>query len=102
MATRLLPEGGRGYAVQGVECDSFNDMSAILRYLNTWSPVGDWGGLEMWPCWRNYILEMVLENSKDVCHFESSLSTCTGWFCVNLTQTGVITEKGASLEEMPP
>jgi hypothetical protein len=23
-------------------------------------------------------------------------------FCVNLTQAGVITEKGASLEEMPP
>jgi hypothetical protein len=22
--------------------------------------------------------------------------------CVNLTQTGIITEKGASLEEMPP
>jgi hypothetical protein len=28
--------------------------------------------------------------------------TCTGLFCVNLTQAGVITEKGASLEEMPP
>jgi hypothetical protein len=27
---------------------------------------------------------------------------CTSWFCVNLTQAGVITEKGASLEEMPP
>ena len=27
---------------------------------------------------------------------------CTGWFCVNLTQAGVIIEKGASLEEMPP
>jgi hypothetical protein len=26
----------------------------------------------------------------------------TGWFCVKLTQAGVITEKGASLEEMPP
>jgi hypothetical protein len=25
----------------------------------------------------------------------------TGWFCVNLTQAGVI-EKGASVEEMPP
>jgi hypothetical protein len=27
---------------------------------------------------------------------------CTGWFCVNLTQAGIITEKGASGEEMPP
>jgi hypothetical protein len=27
---------------------------------------------------------------------------CTGWFCVNVTQAGVITEKGASVEEMPP
>jgi hypothetical protein len=27
---------------------------------------------------------------------------CTGWFCVNLTQAGVITEKGASVEERPP
>ena len=27
---------------------------------------------------------------------------CTGWFCVNLTQAGVITEKGASVGEMPP
>ena len=26
---------------------------------------------------------------------------CTGWFCVNLTQAGVITEKGASGEERP-
>jgi hypothetical protein len=26
----------------------------------------------------------------------------TGWFCVNLTQAGVITEKGASVEEMLP
>jgi hypothetical protein len=27
---------------------------------------------------------------------------CTGWFCVNLTQAGVLTEKGVSLEEVPP
>jgi hypothetical protein len=27
---------------------------------------------------------------------------CTGYFCVNLTQAGVITEKGASVGEMPP
>ena len=27
---------------------------------------------------------------------------CTGWFCVNLMKAGVITEKGASVEEMPP
>jgi hypothetical protein len=27
---------------------------------------------------------------------------CTDWFCVNLTQAGGITEKGASVEEMPP
>jgi hypothetical protein len=27
---------------------------------------------------------------------------CTDWFCVNLTQSGVNTEKGASGEEMPP
>jgi hypothetical protein len=27
---------------------------------------------------------------------------CTGWFCVNLTQPGFITEKGDSGEEMPP
>jgi hypothetical protein len=27
---------------------------------------------------------------------------CTGWFCINLTQAGVITEEGASSEEMPP
>ena len=26
----------------------------------------------------------------------------TGWLCVNLTQAGVIIEKGASGEEMPP
>jgi hypothetical protein len=25
----------------------------------------------------------------------------TGWFCVNLTQAGVITEKGVSVGEMP-
>jgi hypothetical protein len=30
------------------------------------------------------------------------LPFCTGWFCVNLTQAGVITEKGASVGEMPP
>jgi hypothetical protein len=27
---------------------------------------------------------------------------CTAWFFVNLTQTGDITEKGASGEEKPP
>jgi hypothetical protein len=27
---------------------------------------------------------------------------CPGWFCVNLTKAGVITEKGASVEETPP
>ena len=27
---------------------------------------------------------------------------CTGWFCVNLTQAGVITEKGALVGEVPP
>jgi hypothetical protein len=26
---------------------------------------------------------------------------CTGWLCINLIQVGIITEKGASLEEMP-
>jgi hypothetical protein len=26
----------------------------------------------------------------------------TDWFCVNLTQAGVITEKGTSVEKMPP
>jgi hypothetical protein len=32
------------------------------------------------------------------------LATLVYWLvlCVNLTQAGVITEKGASLEEMPP
>jgi hypothetical protein len=30
------------------------------------------------------------------------LGSYTGWFCVNLTQVGVITEKGAYAEEMPP
>jgi hypothetical protein len=30
------------------------------------------------------------------------LTLCTGYFCVNLTQAGVITEKGASVGEMPP
>jgi hypothetical protein len=33
---------------------------------------------------------------------EPMLSNCTGWFCINLTQAGVITEKGASVGEMPP
>jgi hypothetical protein len=27
---------------------------------------------------------------------------CTGYFYVNITQVGVITEKGASVEEMSP
>ena len=32
-----------------------------------------------------------------------SVSIYTGWgLCVNLTQARVISEKGASLEEMPP
>jgi hypothetical protein len=31
-----------------------------------------------------------------------SFGYCTGWVCVNLIQAGVITEKGASGEEMPP
>jgi hypothetical protein len=26
----------------------------------------------------------------------------TAWFCVNLTQGGVITEKGATVGEIPP
>jgi hypothetical protein len=30
------------------------------------------------------------------------LPLCTGYFCVNLTQAGVITEKGASVGEIPP
>jgi hypothetical protein len=34
--------------------------------------------------------------------FSGLLSCYTGWFCVNLTQAGVITEKGALGEEMPP
>jgi hypothetical protein len=29
-------------------------------------------------------------------------TSCIGWFCVNLTQAGVITEKGASVEKIPP
>ena len=29
-------------------------------------------------------------------------SNCTGWLCVNLTQAGPNTEKGASVEKMPP
>jgi hypothetical protein len=33
---------------------------------------------------------------------EPNSPICTGWFCVTLTQAGVITEKGASGEEMPP
>jgi hypothetical protein len=38
-----------------------------------------------------------------VCVFSAEYcrSMCTGWFCANLTQAGVITEKG-SVEEMPP
>ena len=31
-----------------------------------------------------------------------TLDHCTGWFCVNLTQAGVITEKRASVGEGPP
>jgi hypothetical protein len=33
---------------------------------------------------------------------DAKVTHYTGWFCLNLTQAGVITEKGASLEEMPP
>ena len=32
----------------------------------------------------------------------TSKGYCTGYFCVNLTQARVITEKGASVGEMPP
>jgi hypothetical protein len=31
----------------------------------------------------------------------NSILNCTGWFSVNLTQTGVIIEKGVSVEKMP-
>jgi hypothetical protein len=41
---------------------------------------------------------MGLEESQE----QLSDGTYTGWFCVNLTQAGVTTEKRASLEEMPP
>jgi hypothetical protein len=30
------------------------------------------------------------------------LHICAGWFCVSLTKAGAITEKGASVEKMPP
>jgi hypothetical protein len=36
-------------------------------------------------------------------NLQAYVGNCSGWFlCVNLTQAGVITEKGASVEEMPP
>ena len=37
-----------------------------------------------------------------LCLWFQLLLGCPGWVCVNLTQAGVITEKGASIEEMPP
>jgi hypothetical protein len=43
--------------------------------------------------------EVEKRGSLPVSHGESQFS---GWFCVNLTQARVITEKGASVEEMPP
>jgi hypothetical protein len=38
---------------------------------------------------------------QEVLSCASEFKPCTGWLCVNLTQAGVISEKGASLEEMP-
>jgi hypothetical protein len=40
--------------------------------------------------------------TNDSLRRENWIRSWTGWFCVNLTQAGVITEKGASVEEMPP
>ena len=47
------------------------------------------------------ILEPFCAKKRDLEPSED-FETCAGWFCVNVTQTGVITEKGASVEEMPP
>jgi hypothetical protein len=45
-----------------------------------------------------------IETYPAQCTTELILDGVLYWllFCVNLTQAGVITEKGASLEEMPP
>jgi hypothetical protein len=50
-----------------------------------------------WKPFQNILVFASTPNSR---HFVDT--RYTGWFCVNLTQTGVITEKWASVEEMPP
>jgi hypothetical protein len=43
------------------------------------------------------IINAFLGTAKIVC-----LALCTGWISVNLTQAGIVTEKGVSGNEMPP
>jgi hypothetical protein len=47
-------------------------------------------------------LYFTLIKAGGCCVSNIEITPCTGWFCVNLMQAGVITEKGASVEEMPP
>jgi hypothetical protein len=41
-----------------------------------------------------------IPNTDDI-GYRLDFPNCTGWFCVNLTQIGVIKEKEASGKEMP-
>ena len=43
----------------------------------------------------------LLEKNPDIevgayCNYSIMITHCTGWFCVNVTQAGVITEKGGT------
>jgi hypothetical protein len=54
---------------------------------------------------RRYLWPKVMDfKTPSFCQWANMgiFSWCTGWFCVNLTPAGVITEKGASVGEMPP
>ena len=55
--------------------------------------------------WQNTCLKALHRYSASAAHsvnIKVRFRPCTRWFCVNLTQAGVITEKGASVGEMPP
>jgi hypothetical protein len=51
-----------------------------------------------------FLLDILFVYISNVIPFpiSSPKTPCTGWLCVNLTQAGVITEKGASGEKMSP
>jgi hypothetical protein len=75
---QALPGNKGGAAGLQVKCQEHPELGVYVGWLF---------GLE--------IVLLLLISGRD------SQAWCTGWFCVNLTQAAVISEKGVSVGEVP-